>query len=541
MRRTLSLAFMRFTLALLLFAAPLLCAQGGGELHFAMKTDPKTLNPALAEDQASEAIRYLTGGVLIRVNRETQAYQHELATNWKVSKDGKSIHFDLRKGVKFSDGSDFTADDVVATFGILFDPKQHSATADAFGPPEMTKNVTVRAAGKYEVTITFPEVVAELERLFDQVAIISAKSADRDHTVLGPFVVTEIKSGQYVQLKRNPNYWKRDAQGKPLPRLDSIRIDIQKNTETELLRFQRGELHLINVLQPDLFERLKTDDAAAARDLGPSLDNESFWFNQSPKSPMPDYKRAWFTDVNFRRAISEAINRADIARVVYLGHARPSAGPITPANKVWFNDKLAPQQQDVAAAKKLLAAAGFHLDGATLSDKGGHPVEFSLMTNAGNKPRESMAAMVQQDLAQLGIKVNIVLLDFGSLLDRTSKSLDYEACLLSLTNTDIDPTGQMNVWLSSADNHQWNPAQKTPATPWEAEIDKLMNEQHNSTDMKKRITAFRKVQQIVADQLPFIYLVDKNALTAVSSAVKSASPVPLRPQTYWNAEYLSVK
>jgi len=149
--------------------------------------------------------------------------------------------------------------------------------------------------------------------------------------------------------------------------------------------------------------------------------------------------------------------------------------------------------------------------------------------------------MIQQDLATLGIKVNIVLLDFGSLLDRMTKSLDYEACLLGLTNTDLDPTGQMNVWLSSADNHQWNPAQTRPATPWEAEIDKLMHDQATTIDMKVRVAAFRKVQQIVADQLPFIYLVDKNALTAVSSGVKGAAPVPLRPQTYWNVEYLSVK
>jgi len=103
---------------------------------------------------------------------------------------------------------------------------------------------------------------------------------------------------------------------------------------------------------------------------------------------MPEFKRAWFTDLNFRRAVSLAINRADIARVVYMGHARPSFGPITPANKVWFNDKLAPQQQDVTAAKKLLAASGFHFDGAVLKDKAGNAVEFSFMTNSGNKPRD---------------------------------------------------------------------------------------------------------------------------------------------------------
>jgi peptide/nickel transport system substrate-binding protein len=527
------------TFSILLCISSLALAQGGGELHFAMKSDPKTLNPALVEDQASEAIRYLTGGVLIRVNRKTQENEKELAKSWKISDAGKSITFQLREGVKFSDGSDFTSDDVAATFRILMDPNVHSATGDAFRTSQGVPKVTVM--GKYAIKITFPEIIAGLERLFDQVAIISATAKDKEHTVLGPFVVTELKSGQYVQLKRNANYWKKDTQGRPLPYLDGIRIDIQKNTETELLRFQRGELHMITVLQPDLFERLKKEDVNAARDMGASLENESFWFNQSPKSPMPEYKRAWFQDREFRKAVSEAINRADIARVVYMGHAVPSIGPITPANKMWFNEKLKPQVQDVTSAKKRLALAGYRLDGPTLKDKDGHAVEFSLMTNAGNKPRESMAAMIQQDLGQIGIKVNIVTLDFGSLLDRMTKTLDYEACLLGLTNVDLDPNGVMNVWLSSSDNHQWNPSEKTPATKWEAEIDKLMNEQHSTMDHGKRKKAFDRVQQIVADELPFIYLVDKNALSAVSSTVKNASPVPLRPQTFWNADTLSVK
>ena len=533
------LMYRSITIALMLCMSATAVAQGGGELHFAMKSDPKTLNPALVEDQASEALRYLTGGVLIRVNRKTQEYEKELAKSWKITDAGKSITFQLREGVKFSDGSDFTADDVAATFKVLMDPNVHSATGDAFRTAQGTPRVEV--TGKYGVKITFPEIIAGLERLFDQVAIISSKAADKEHTVLGPFVVAELKSGQYVQLKRNNNYWKKDAQGKSLPYLDGIRIDIQKNTETELLRFQRGELQMITVLQPDLFERLKKEDANAARDMGASLENESVWFNQSPKAPIPEYKRGWFQNREFRKAVSEAINRADIARVVYMGHATPSAGPITPANKMWFNEKLKPQIQDVAAAKKRLVAAGFHMDDTTLKDKAGNVVEFSLMTNAGNKPRESMAAMIQQDLGQLGIKVNIVTLDFGSLLDRMTKTLDYEACLLGLTNVDLDPNGQMNVWLSSSDNHQWNPSEKAPATKWEAEIDKLMNEQHATMEHGKRKKAFDRVQQIVADELPFLYLVDKNALSAVSSAVKNAAPVPLRPQTFWNADILSVK
>jgi len=113
--------------------------------------------------------------------------------------------------------------------------------------------------------------------------------------------------------------------------------------------------------------------------------------------------------------------------------------------------------------------------------------------------------------------------------------------MLGLTNVDLDPNGQANVWLSSADLHQWNPAQKTPATPWEAEIDKYMNEQASTLDRDKRKAAFDRVQEIAADQEPMLYLVDKNALVAVSPKVKNADPVVLTPQTYWNIEYLSLR
>jgi peptide/nickel transport system substrate-binding protein len=149
-----------------------------------------------------------------------------------------------------------------------------------------------------------------------------------------------------------------------------------------------------------------------------------------------------------------------------------------------------------------------------------------------------MAAMIQQDLAAIGIKVNLVTLDFRSLIERISQSYRYEACLLGLTNYDLDPNSQMNVWLSSASNHQWNPSQKTPATAWEAEVDRLMEAQSATIDREKRKACFDKVQEIASDEAPFIYLVTKNSLSALSPKLQNAAPAMIRPQTYWNAERL---
>jgi peptide/nickel transport system substrate-binding protein len=513
-------------------------AQTGGELRFCLRSEPKTFDPLKVEDDSSAAIRYLTGGVLVRVNRDTQTLEPELALSWKVSKDGRQISFRLRSGVSFSDGSPFTAGDVAYTVQQLMDPALHSATGDAFRSG--TGSVETKVISPTQISITFPAQVAGLDRLFDQVAILSERSPKKEMAVLGPFVVADYKPGASVLLKRNPNYWKKDAQGRKLPYLDSIKLDIQPNRDVEMLRFKRGELDLINSLDSEYFDKLAATSPQLVHDAGPSLDSEQLWFNEVAKAPIPAFKRNWFRSANFRRAVSEAINRDDLSRVVFHGHAQPAVGPFSPANKFWFNSKLKPQTYNPDAALKSLQADGFRMENGVLKDKDGNEVIFSIITNAGNKTRERMAVLIQDDLQKIGIHVNVVTLDFPSLIARMTQSFDYEAILLGLTNVDLDPNGEMNVWLSSSENHQWNPQQKTPETAWEAEIDLLMRAQGSTSDAKKRKEAFDRVQEIAVEQEPFIFLINKNALSAVSTNVHGAAPVILSPQTFWNAEWLTV-
>ncbi|HEY7096876.1 MAG TPA: ABC transporter substrate-binding protein [Terriglobales bacterium] len=531
-RRILSLAF------LFLCGLASAFAQSGTTLRFCLRSEPKTFNPVLMADDASETIRYLTGGVLMHVNRQTQELEPELATSWKVSDQGKTITFTLRDKVRFSDGTPFGPQDVAYTMQQLMDPALHSPTGDAFRSAE--GKVVTRVLGKNRLSITFPAPIAGLDKLFDQVAIMSSTSPQKEMAVLGPYFVSENKAGSYLMLSRNPNYWKHDSNGHALPFIDSIRLDIQQNRDIEMLRLVRGEIDFINSLDAEYFDKVIAQNPAMAHDAGVSLDAEFMWFNQVPTASIPAYKKAWFTSTNFRRAVSEAINREDMARIVFRGHARPAMGPISPANKFWFNSKLQPHPFDQKSALQRLSSDGFRLQDGVLRDREGHAVEFSIMTNSGNKYRERMATMMQQDLSQIGIKLNITTLDFPSLIERMTRTFDYEACLLGLVNNDLDPNSQMNVWLSSAENHQWNPSQKTPATAWEAEIDKLMHAQASSLDPKKRKEYLDKVQQIAWEQEPFIYLVNKNALSAVSSAVQNVHPVVLRPQVYWNIDQLSL-
>lgn len=528
---------LRNLVVVLFFAtAPSALGQSGGVLHFCLHGEPKTFNPILVDDEPSENVRYLTGGVLIRLNRQTQALEPGLAASWHVSKDGRTITFRLRKGLHFSDGTAFTSEDVAYTMKTLMDPQVHSPTGDAFRSGEGT--IEVQTPSPDVVTVTFTASVAGLERLFDQVAIVSVHSPQKEMAVLGPFYVSEYKAGLYVELKRNPNYWRRDAQGHPLPYLDGIRLDIQRNRDIELLRFRRGELQLINRLDAESYQHLQKEDPNVARNAGAGLDSDFIWFNQVPSAPLPEYKKAWFRTTEFRQAVSAAINRDDICRIVFDGYANPAYGPVSPANRFWFNSTLPAPKYDPQGALRLLIQAGFRFANDELRDKAGNRVEFTLVTNSGNTVREKIAAMIQQDLLQIGIKVSVVTLDFPSLIERMTRTFDYEACLLGLVNTDLDPSGVMTVWLSSGDNHQWNPNQKNPATPWEAEMDKLMREQATAIADKDRKKKFDRVQQIIYEQQPFIYLVNRDVITAVSPAVVGAAPTVLNPQAFWNAEVL---
>jgi peptide/nickel transport system substrate-binding protein len=314
---------------------------------------------------------------------------------------------------------------------------------------------------------------------------------------------------------------------------------IQSNRELEALAFRRGEIDLISRIEGPLFEELDRQLPGSVHDLGASNDSEFMWFNQVRAARIPEHRKEWFRDAAFRRAVSAAINRADLARIVYRGHALPATGPFPPTNRTWFNKQLKPHDEKPAEVRRMFEAAGFRLSGGVLRDRNNNPVSFSLMTNSGNKSREQLAALVQKDLKAYGIEMNIVTLDFPALIERMTKTFEYEACLLGLVNVDADPNGQMNVWLSSGANHQWNPKQTKPETPWEAELDRAMQAQAGAATEKKRQESFNRAQAIVREQEPFIYLVHPNVLVAFSPELKNVRPATLRPHLLWNAEQLA--
>lgn len=509
-----------------------------GELAWTIGYDPKTFDPAKVDDLESETVRYLTGGVLLRFNRLTQKVEPRLAESWSGSPDGKTITFRLRAGLRFSDGSPLTARDAAWSIQRVLLPATGAPVADEFIAPAQ---VRVDAPDARTVIVQLPQRVVGIGKVFDEIAIEPAGRPSEGRVTSGPFFVAEYEMSQFVRLRRNPYYDLRDADGAALPRASGVLLDIVQNPEEQIRLFLRGESDVIDRLPPDAYELLRQRAPGTVRDLGPSLNTEQMWFNQAPGAPLPGWEKAWFRNQAFRVAVSQAIHRDDIARVVYLGHATPAYSFISPANSIWYDRNLTAPHSDVAAARAGLLRAGFRLQGGQLVDAGGHAVKFSILTNAGNDERLKMATLIQQDLAAVGMQVNVVTLDFPALIERLMHTQEYEACLLGLENVDVDPNEMMNIWRSSSPNHQWNPSEKTPATPWEAEIDREMKLQATSRSDAARKAAVDRVQQIVADEEPFIYLVYPNVLVGISPRLEGAQPAVLEPELWWNVEQLHLR
>ena len=304
-------------------------AQGGGELRFCLRSEPKTFDPLKVEDDAPAAIRYLTGGVLVRVNRQTQELEPELAQSWKVSKDGRQITFQPAQR------------NFIFRWHAIFGCRccLHGSAIDGPCAAFVDRRRVPLRHGECGNESDFPD--SDLDHLsrhpwpdwigFSIRSRFSPSIRRRKRwRCSAPSCWPIINRARRCCLKRNPNYWKTDEQGRKLPYLDSIRLDIQPNRDVEMLRFKRGELDLINSLDSEYFDKLAATSPQLVHDAGPSLDSEQLWFNEVAKSPIPAYKKNWFRSANFRRAISEAINRDDLSRIVFHGHAQPAAWTILP-------------------------------------------------------------------------------------------------------------------------------------------------------------------------------------------------------------------
>ena len=266
----------------------------------------------------------------------------------------------------------------------------------------------------------------------------------------------------------------------------------------------RATTDLISRLSSDNFTLLHREHDrthAQLADLGASLEYNFLLFNQNDlgakKLDAVSQKQKWFRDLKFRQAVSAAIDRDSIVRLVYGTRGSALWGNVGPGNKAWINNSLPHPARSLDNARQLLKSAGFSWNKSNaLVDPAGQVVEFSIITSSSNTQRMKMATLIQDDLSQLGMQVHVVPLEFRALINRVFQSFDYEAAVMGLGGGDADPNPEMNVWLSSGTSHLWHLNETAPAADWEREVDQLMQQQMVTLDYAKRKKLYDRVQEL---------------------------------------------
>ncbi len=546
---------------------PNLTGARGGNLVVSISSDPATFNRMFTQLLANAMVAEQLSADLVHINRRTFEVEPSLAARWEVARDGRTYTLHLRRGLRFSDGSPCTADDVVFTLNALQDPRNPSIMANQ-----------VRIEGKFPavakidantIRLEWPRPVGTGLRALDSVPILprnrllkayqdgalasawSPTTPPQQIAGLGPFRLKEYQRGQRVVLERNPYYGKKDKNGAVLPYLDTLTFVVIPDPNVEVLRFQAGEIDLIGRMSPESFVMLRRSDRAkefTLQDLGPGLGMDFLWFNLNPgKSPagapfVDPEKLALFARPEFRRAVSYALDREGMARSILLGLGTPQYGPISSGNKTWYDPALTKTPHDPAQARKLLAQIGLkdtNGDGILEFGGRGRALEIVLYTLQGGAAREKTAEIIRQDLTQVGIRLSVQALPPSELGRRLTETFDYESMLFGVMPSDVVPDLLTDVWHSSGGNHFWFPGQAKPATSWEAQIDALTSKSELSLDPAVRLKSFLQIQEIWAQQLPTISTMAPNILAGWRNTVGNTSPAVLPPFLLWNAEELT--
>lgn len=532
----------------------------GGELIASIRSEPSTYNRYLPAGAAAatDLVSQLIHARLVRVNRSTDQLEPALAETWTQSDDGLTYTLRVREGIQWPDGVPFTSADALFTFRVAYDGSVKSPIGSALqinGKP-----LQISAPDARTIVLTFPEPFAPGLRLLDNLPILprhkleAALNAGRladewtpgqplsNVLGLGPFRLVEHVAGQRLVFEANPQYFKRDPHGNPLPYLERLTLAVVPDQTTEGLRLEAGETDLLahGEIRPQdyaAFKRAADGGRIRLLDVGVGLDPDFLSFNLRA-SKQSDPRWSWLGTPELRRAIAWGVDRQAIADTVYLGAAVPVSGPITPGNRTWYSPETPTFSHDPDRARQLLASIGLRdIDGdGMLEDGSGTPVRFSIITQAGHN-RERVASMLQQQLRALGIAIDIVPLDQRALIQRWSAA-DYDAMYFGLQASSTDPWLNSEFWLSSGAFHLWNPGQPSPATDWERRIDALMRDNAGTSDLAGRQRAFAEMQRLFAEALPSIYLVAPRLMLAVSPRVQNPTPAPQNPQLLWAAETL---
>ncbi len=532
----------------------------GGSINYASIGEPLTFNLAISNDaSSSNVLGYLFEG-LTETSWLTNQVEPALAESWSHSDDGLTWTFKLRRDVRWHDGEPFTARDVDFTFNqIIYNDDIPASSRDAFTfrfqdaesgqwrEARMSVTAIDDSTVRFDLPVSFapflrsmgtaiyPRHVLEQhveDGTFAEVWGIETDPAEIIGT--GPFTIERYDPGEELVLRRNADYWLRDAAGNSLPYLDSVNIDYVADFDAELELFLAGEVDVHGVLGEE-YADLKTREQAGDFTIfqrGPAFGSTFLTFNmnpgQNPETGQPYLDPTvleWFANTAFRRAAAHSIDRGAIIDQVLHGFGTPQWSSVSPSAGDFHNPDVPRYEYDPDRARRILDGLGWHdSDGDGIrEDEAGNEIAFKLVTNSGNSVREKVTRIISQGLADVGIRADVELLEFGELVDQLTKTYDWQAVVIGFTGGS-DPYSGITLWHSTANLHLWNPNQPQPATDWEARIDDLYVRASQELDHSQRVALYHRAQAIAAENLPVIYTANAARITAVRNGFGNTTP-----------------
>jgi peptide/nickel transport system substrate-binding protein len=552
-------------------------AQTNNQLVSAILSDPKTFNPALS-NESPNIFGYVGEGLITEDGKGE--IQPALAESWVISPDSKSITFTLKQNLKWSDGAPLTIDDVAFTFNeVYFNEEIPTDTRDILKIGKQRKLPTLKKIDSNRIEFTTPEPFAPFLRtlgisilpahklrptieqkdskgkpLFLSTWGINTKPANLVSN--GMFMLDSYTPGERLVFKKNPYYWRKDAQGKQQPYIDKVVWQIVESTDTALVQFRSGGLDSYGV-SPDFFSLLKKEEQKGGYKIyngGPATGTTfmSFNLNQGERDGKPlvdPVKSRWFNNVKFRQAIAYSINRQRMINNIYRGLGAPQDSPISVPSPYYLSRKQGLPSYDYSPqkAKALFTEAGFkYNDQNKLIDDRDNPVRFTLLTNSGNKIREALGTQIKQDLALIGIDVDFTPIAFSLLIEKIDDSLQWDSLVMGFTGG-AEPNDGANVWSVDGGLHMFNrkpqPGKKQitdrQVADWEKKIDDLYIQAAQELNEDKRRQLYGESQKITQENLPFIYLVNALSLSAIKNRVKGIDYSPINGP-FWNLHELKI-
>jgi peptide/nickel transport system substrate-binding protein len=441
----------------------------------------------------------------------------DLAESWALSRDCLDLTFRLRKNVRWHDGRPFTADDVVFTHQLMTHPKTPSPYKDDFAAVE-----SVRAVDPYTVRVRYREPYAKALTIWGQAMLPRhllepyvhegrLREAPQNFTApvgTGPYRFREMRSGEKIVLVANPDYYAGP------PYLSRIVYRIIPSQATIFLELKAKGIDTATLTALQYSRQTDYPAFAKAYNKFRYAANTYSYLGLNLKDPR-------FADKRVRHAFAHAINRGDLIDGVRLGLARPATGPYKPGTWV-HNPHVRTYPYDPARARALLAEAGWKTtNGDGLLVKNGQAFTFELLTSQGSDEGRKVAEIIQANLREIGIGVEIRVLEWAAFLKEHIKKRRFEAVAMAWS-IGLDPD-QYGIWHSS----KTGPDEFNFVSYSNPEVDRLLDLGRMTCLQSERKRAYDRLQEILAEDQPIIFLYFRDALPVVASRVRGIVPGPI--------------